>query len=78
VFYPLGSCSLQKHSTNPLIDVEGGESAENGPADARKDAPATEGEADASTVELPEVPTSEPSDDGPAAKKQKQNSEEKS
>ncbi|TVY46665.1 O-acetyl-ADP-ribose deacetylase [Lachnellula occidentalis] len=58
-------------------DIEGGESAENGPApaDAKKYA---EEEAEASKVELPEVPTGEPADDGPAAKKQKPNSDEKS
>lgn len=43
--------------------------------DAEKDAEAAEGE---SKVELPEVPTGEPANDGPATKKQKQNSDENS
>jgi hypothetical protein len=52
----------------------------NGPADAEKDVEAAEEEAEAtsSKVELPEVPKGEPSDGGPATKKQKQNSDEKS
>ena len=56
-------------STEPQADsdweeVEGGESAENGPA-------ATESEENTSKITLPEVPTGDPVDEGPATKKQK-------
>ncbi|TVY54921.1 hypothetical protein LCER1_G002276 [Lachnellula cervina] len=64
----------QPEAEDEWEDVEGGESAENGPADAGEDAE----EAEASKVELPEVPTGEPTGDGPATKKQKPNSDEKS
>jgi hypothetical protein len=62
-----------------LEEVEGGESAENGPA------PVEEGEAmeveksaeETADVALPDVPTAEPTDEGPSPKKQKPNEEEK-
>lgn len=71
IFFP----STEPEPEDDWEDVEGGESAENGPADVAKEAESTAEEA--SKVELPEVPTGEPADDGPAAKKQKPNSEEK-
>ncbi|TVY88995.1 O-acetyl-ADP-ribose deacetylase [Lachnellula willkommii] len=63
IFFP----STEPEAEDEWEEVEGGESAENGPADAGEDA----AEAEASKVELPEVPTGEPTGDGPATKKQK-------
>lgn len=58
-------------------EVEAGESAENGPAGQATEK-VVEGEGkDTSKVELPDVPTGEPKDYDPAAKKQKLNDEEK-
>jgi hypothetical protein len=56
-------------------EVEAGESAENGPAEGKE--AEEEGEiGEASKITLPDVPTSEPVEEGPATKKQKSNDEE--
>jgi hypothetical protein len=65
-------------STEPGLEsdweeVEAGESAENGPAEG-KEAENENGEA--SKITLPDVPTTEPVEEGPATKKQKSNDEE--
>lgn len=65
-FFP----STEPEAEEEWEEVEGGESAENGPA-------VKEGEVDISKIALPDVPTGEPTDDGPASKKLKQNDEEK-
>jgi O-acetyl-ADP-ribose deacetylase len=77
-------CSRFFPSTEPepesdWEEVEGGESAENGPAPVEGGEPMdTEPvEVEAVRVELPDVPTAEPRDDGPSPKKQKPNDEEK-
>jgi hypothetical protein len=62
--------------------VEGGESAENGPppvegGEAMETEPVEVTTAEGmSKVELPDVPTAEPTGDGPSPKKQKPNEEE--
>ena len=69
-------------STEPATEedweeVEGGESAENGPARAEEVSEPDVAEDDASKITLPDVPAGEPKDDGPAFKKQKGNDEDK-
>ncbi|TVY75658.1 O-acetyl-ADP-ribose deacetylase MACROD2, partial [Lachnellula suecica] len=75
IYFP----STEPEPEDDWEDIEGGESAENGPTDAGKDAEVADGtEAEGiKAEELPEVPTGEPADDGPATKKQKPNYEEK-
>jgi len=58
-------------------EVEGGESAENGPKDKKPETEATDAVEDTSSITLPDVPSGEPKEDGPAVKKQKPNDEEK-
>jgi len=71
-FFP----STEPEPESDWEEVEGGESAENGPAPvAAEDAMVVEPEE--TSVTLPDVPTAEPTDDGPSPKKQKQNDEEK-
>ena len=81
-------CSRFFPSTEPepesdWEEVEGGESAENGPAPVEGDAmdvelqKPVEKSAEDTSVTLPDVPTAEPADDGPSPKKQKPNDEEK-
>ena len=62
--------STESEAEEEWEEVEGGESAENGPA-------VKEGEEYASKITLPDVPSGEPTDGGPASKKQKQDDEEK-
>jgi hypothetical protein len=66
-FFP----STEPETESDWEEVEGGESAENGPA-------VTEGaevEGETNKVALPDVPTKEPAEEGPATKKQKSNDE---
>jgi hypothetical protein len=78
-FFP----STEPEPESDWEEVEGGESAENGPApveggDAMETDPIEVTTAEeTSKVELPDVPTAEPTDDGPSPKKQKPNDEEK-
>jgi O-acetyl-ADP-ribose deacetylase len=55
--------------------VEGGESAENGPAE-KEDMEQEKGGDVETKVELPDVPTADPADEGPSTKKQKPNDDE--
>jgi O-acetyl-ADP-ribose deacetylase len=73
-FFP----STEQETESDWEEVEGGESAENGPAPVEAgEAMETEPAEKSSKVELPDVPTSEPIDDGPSPKKQKPNDGEK-
>ena len=65
-FFP----STEPEADSDWEEVEGGESAENGPA-------AKESEEDTNTITLPKVPTGDPVDEGPATKKQKPDEDEK-
>lgn len=75
-FFP----STEPEAESDWEEVEGGESAENGPAPV-DEGEAMEAEAEKPTeiteVSLPDVPTAEPTDDGPSQKKQKPNDEQK-
>jgi hypothetical protein len=69
-FFP----STEPEAEEDWEEVEGGESAENGPAEK---VPETEAVKEStSNITLPDVPSGEPTDGGPAAKKQKSNDEE--
>ncbi|KAE9371091.1 A1pp-domain-containing protein [Stipitochalara longipes BDJ] len=80
-FFP----STEPEPESDWEEVEGGESAENGPApveagdamDVETGNPTEEKPAEETSVTLPDVPTAEPVDDGPSLKKQKPNDEEK-
>ncbi len=66
-FFP----STEPETESDWEEVEGGESAENGPAVTERE----EAEGELSKAALPDVPTEEPVDEGPATKKQKSNDE---
>ncbi|KAL2066325.1 hypothetical protein VTL71DRAFT_2396 [Oculimacula yallundae] len=68
-FFP----STEETDNDEWEEVEAGESANNGPLAKTEDV-STPGEVKAA---LPDVPTTEPKEDGPATKKQKPNDEEK-
>ena len=79
-FFP----STEPEPESDWEEVEGGDSAENGPApveggEAMEVEPEKpeEKSAEDTSVTLPDVPTAEPADDGPSPKKQKPNDEEK-
>ena len=69
-FFP----STEPEAEEDWEEVEGGESAENGPAANIGEAASGES---TNKISLPDVPTAEPMDDGHASKKQKQDDEEK-
>jgi hypothetical protein len=66
-FFP----STEPETESDWEEVEGGESAENGPAVMEGE----EVEGESSNVALPDAPTEEPVEEGPATKKQKSNEE---
>lgn len=68
IFFP----STEEAETDDWEEVEAGETSENGPV-AKEDGTLATEEA---KVALPDVPTAEPTEEGPAAKKQKSNDDD--